>query len=61
MGYNACSPSTDVSEDLIASIFSAEQEAKQDASEQSSACYLFNAGFLLGLFIDHEDEGDKFL
>jgi hypothetical protein len=27
----------------------------------SSACYLFHAGFLLGLFFDHENGGDMFI
>jgi hypothetical protein len=35
---------------------------KQAASTASEyLCYLFHAGFLLGLFFDSEDGGDMFL
>jgi hypothetical protein len=33
----------------------------EGGSKQSSACYLLQAGFLLGLFFDPEDGGDMFL
>jgi hypothetical protein len=54
-----CSPlKIDVSEEHIAYIFRAEEQTEQ---ETSSACYLCQVGFLLGLLFDPDDDGEIFL
>jgi hypothetical protein len=45
-------------EKYVASIFTAEEEAKQETSTKQAAS---RAGSLLGLLFNPEDEADKFL
>jgi hypothetical protein len=37
------------------------QTQHKAGSMQTSACYLFHAGLVLGIFFNPEDEGDAFL
>jgi hypothetical protein len=54
--------SSHVSEEHAASIFTIEEQAKQEISmKQRSACCLLHPGFLLALLFNPEDGDDIFL
>jgi hypothetical protein len=48
-------------EDVQSSFYGTEGSSTYVSEDHEYACYLLQAGFLLGLFIDPEDGGDMFL